>query len=142
MLVNKALDEGIPERISVLVGIEVMRRLKARATRRYSYRLVVAPEHLGTVFYLAGLSPDTTKTFRYAAFLEMLGNKHRLALQESFTGQSEIDLAAHHHLKFHAPDYYGDTFRKIVGNDETVWEGPGFEIPCISLSRAFYPEYH
>ena len=38
-------------------------------------------------------------------------------------------------------------FRTILGNDETVWEAPGYEIPCISLSRCsrsphYYDEYH
>jgi aminopeptidase-like protein len=33
-------------------------------------------------------------------------------------------------------------FRTIVGNDETVWEAPGIEIPFASLSRCFHPGYY
>jgi len=126
----------------VVVGIEVMKRLSKKKQRKYSYRLIIAPEHLGTVFYLKKVPLDEVSCFKYAIFLEMLGNDNRFALQESFTGDTLIDRAAHHYLYFHFPDYYGDKFRKIVGNDETVWEAPGYEIPCISLSRAPYPEYH
>ncbi len=126
----------------IVVGIELMKRLKQLKKRRYSYRLIIAPEHLGTVFYLEHLSDDVTNTFKYAMFLEMLGNKNRLALQESFTGETLLDKASHHYLRHNMQDYHGDAFRKIVGNDETVWEAPGYEIPCISLSRMPYPEYH
>lgn len=126
----------------MVVAVEVMKRLAKRKSRRYGYRLIVAPEHFGTVFYLAGLPEKARKTFKYGMFLEMLGNDNRLALQESFTGQAEIDLAAHHVLKHSQAEYHSGPFRSIVGNDETVWEAPGYEIPTISLSRFPYPEYH
>jgi aminopeptidase-like protein len=126
----------------IAVGIEVIKRLMKEKKRRWSYRLIIAPEHLGTVFYLAGLTRKTTNTFKYAIFLEMLGNNNRFALQESFTGESLIDKASHHYLKHRFSNYFSDRFRKIVGNDETVWEAPGYEIPCISLSRWPYKEYH
>lgn len=125
----------------IVVGVEIMRRL-ASCKNYYSYRLIIAPEHFGTIFYLAGLSQKVVKTFAYCIFLEMLGNNNRLALQESFTGQTELDRAAYHYLSHNRPDFFSDKFRKIVGNDETVWESPGFEIPTISLSRSPYAEYH
>ncbi len=125
----------------MVVGVEVLKRL-SRQRNRFSYRLIIAPEHLGTVFYLAGLPPSVVSTFRYCLFLEMLGNQNRLALQESFTGKSDLDRAAYQYLRHYHPDFHADKFRKIVGNDETVWEAPGFEIPTISLSRFPYPEYH
>ena len=126
----------------VVVGIEAMKRLQKQPRRRYSYRLVIAPEHLGTVFYLAGLPEEVHRTFRAGIFLEMLGSDNRFALQESFTGKDRIDRAAVNYLRHHHPDYFQDRFRKIVGNDETVWEAPGYEVPFLSLSRWPYPEYH
>lgn len=126
----------------VVAGIEVIKRLRDRKKRRYSYRIIIAPEHLGTVFYLANTSAKAVKNFKYAIFLEMLGNKNRFSLQESFTGDTLIDQAARHYLRHNFNDSSIGPFRKIVGNDETVWESPGFEIPCVSLSRALYPEYH
>lgn len=125
----------------MVVGIEVMKRLAAKK-RKYSYRLVIAPEHLGTVFYLADMPKKAAADLKLCIFLEMLGNKNRLALQHSFNGDSAIDKAAGHYLKFNSPDHFSDKFRKIVGNDETVWEAPGFEIPTISISRWPYSEYH
>jgi len=126
----------------VVVGVEAMRRLAERPRRRFSYRLVLAPEHLGTVFYLDDLPEEEVSRLRYALFLEMLGNRNRLALQESFTGRSALDRAARLYLSHHRGDHVSGPFRSVVGNDETVWEAPGYEIPCISLSRWPYPEYH
>lgn len=124
----------------VVVGVELMKTL-SRISNKYSYCLVIAPEHIGTVFYLAGLSHQKIRNFKYGFFLEMLGNNNRLALQRSFLGDTLIDKACIHYLSHHC-DFYSDAFRKIVGNDETVWEAPGYEIPTVSLSRWPYPQYH
>lgn len=129
-----------------VVGIEVMKRLM-KINTNYTYKLIIAPEHLGTIFYLADLNPELSLNYKFCIFLEMLGNNSRFALQETFTGESELDKAAEHYLKSKNLDYYKGKFRKIVGNDETVWEAAGIEIPTISLSRCespnlYYPEYH
>ena len=130
-----------------VVAIEAMKALKDRKTR-YTYKLIIAPEHLGTVFYLADLKLDKLYTYKFCVFLDMLGNDYpNFALQESFAGGTELDLAGHHYLKFKNPGYYWGKFREVVGNDETVWEAAGIEIPTISLSRCqssdfYYPQYH
>ncbi|PIS05303.1 MAG: hypothetical protein COT81_01960 [Candidatus Buchananbacteria bacterium CG10_big_fil_rev_8_21_14_0_10_42_9] len=127
------------------VLVEVMKKLSQQSTK-YSYRLIIAPEHIGTVFYLASLKPKEIDNFKLGIFMEMVGNDNEFALQQSFTGESYIDKIAHHILKFDAASYWSDTFRKIVGNDESVWEAPGYEVPMISLSRCepktLYPQYH
>jgi aminopeptidase-like protein len=125
----------------LVAGIELMKRLSKRKNR-FSYRLIIAPEHLGTVFYLDNLPAGQVKALKYCFFLEMLGNRNRLALQETFTGATELDRACRHYLKFRSPGHVSDKFRKIVGNDETVWEAPGYEIPTVSISRSPYKEYH
>lgn len=33
-------------------------------------------------------------------------------------------------------------FRRVIVNDELVFNGPGIDIPTISISRFPYPEYH
>jgi len=132
----------------VVVGIELMKRLRKLNTR-LSYRLLIGPEQFCSVFYLAALTPAERAKLTYGVYLEMLGNDNRLALQESFNGNSLIDKAAKHFLMNQYPGTYVGAFRKVIGNDETVWESPGYEIPCISISRSNpvtdglpYPEYH
>ena len=125
----------------VVVAVEVAKRLMKRKNR-YSYRVIIAPEHLGTVFYLAKRDGKIVKNFKFGMFLEMLGNKNRFALQKSFPGNSKMDRAALNYLSYHHPGFFTDDFRNVVGNDESVWEAPGYEIPTISLSRWPYKEYH
>ena len=118
-----------------VVFMEIMNRLKQRQTR-FSYRLVVGPEHLGTVFYLAGLDGRTIDNFKLGIFLEIIGHDNPVfALQESFSGKSLMDRVAHHVLKFKSGNYWSKGFRQVLGNDESVWEAPGYEVPMISLSR-------
>jgi aminopeptidase-like protein len=125
----------------MVVGTEIAKRLMKRKNR-YSYRLIIAPEHLGTVFYLASKDDKLTKTFKFGIFLEMLGNDNRFALQKSLLGDTDIDRAAMNYLSHKHQGFHYDDFRNIVGNDESVWEAPGYEVPMISISRAPYKEYH
>ena len=125
----------------VLAILELFRWL-ATKQRRYSYRAVLAPEHIGTVFYIAGLTDEELQKLKLGCFVEMVGTNTPLALQRSFHGNSVIDAAAEQALKEFEPDLTVGAFRTIVGNDETVWEAPGIEIPMISISRWPYPQYH
>lgn len=125
----------------IVAGVEIIRRL-SRHKNHYSYRLIICPEHLGTVFYLSRIKKEEVDRFRYCIFLEALGNNRPFSLQRSFTGESLLDRAFQNYLHIRHPDHFADRFRKIIGNDETVWESPGFEIPTVSLSRFPFPEYH
>ena len=109
---------------------------------RFSYLAVLAPEHLGTAFYLAKLREDELARLKLGCFVEMVGSSGPLVLQQSFTGRAIIDRIAEHVMRVANPDVKVGPFRSIVGNDETVWEGPGIEVPTISISRWPYPQYH
>jgi aminopeptidase-like protein len=121
----------------IAVGIEVMRRLAQVPDRRYTYRLIVAPEHYGSIFYLRRYG---STNLRYALFLESLGSHGPLALQASFSGNWPIDRALKNSLR--GIEHRVGPFRSIVGNDETCWEAYGHAVPCPSLSRCPFPEYH
>jgi len=125
----------------VAVGIEVLRRLRERDETRYSYRLLIVQEMIGSAAYLAD-SETSTDRLEYGVFLEMLGNENRLLLQETFDGGTRLDQAMQHALDRGLTDYETAGFRERIGNDELVFESPGFEIPTVSLSRFPYPEYH
>lgn len=128
------------------VGIEVMRRLSQQKERRYTYRLVIAPEHYGSIFYLDRQSPEVVDQIKSALFIESVGAGSSLILQRSFTGTSLIDRALQHALTSRVADARSAPFRTVVGNDETCWDAVGYEIPCPSLSRCegpgLFPEYH
>ena len=123
------------------VGIAVMKRLAALPERRFSYRLIVAPELIGTVFWLDALG-EKAEDLVATIMLKSVGNDSNLRLQQSFTGIEAVDRAAHHVFRHRYGNYESGAFRTIYGNDETVFEAPGFEIPSISLTRWPFPEYH
>lgn len=125
----------------VSVVLALFEWLRTQETH-YSYLAVLAPEHLGTVFYVAQQPADTLARLKLGCFVEMVGTSGPLVLQQSFTGRAGIDRVARHVLRTADPQLHVGPFRSIVGNDETVWEGPGIEIPTISVSRWPYPEYH
>lgn len=114
----------------------------ASEPRHFSYRAVLAPEHLGTVFYIADLDQEDLARLELGCFVEMVGTRTPLVLQRSLTGTALIDRIAEHVLRQVDPALKVGDFRTIVGNDESVWEAPGIEVPMISISRYPYPEYH
>lgn len=132
-----------------LTGVAVLIDL-AREWRKkkhhYTYKFILLPETIGSVAYLSRNETLIPK-FKCAIFLEMLGNDNQHALQLSRQGNSKIDRVARYALKQARSPFLEDGFRKIVRNDEMIWNGPGVNIPMISLSRAarepnHYPEYH
>jgi aminopeptidase-like protein len=131
----------------VALILELFDELQKQDRRRYTYKAILAPEHLGTVFYLANLKPEERARLKAAVFTEMIGLKTSLTVQNSFTGHHVIDRIAGRIARDIEPEARIGEFRTILGNDETVWEAPGYEIPCISLSRCsrsphYYDEYH
>lgn len=130
----------------IAVGIEVCRALAKLPRRRFTYRLVVGAEHFGSVFYLSRLTDAEAQRLKWGVFLEMLGSTGPLALQRSFRGDTLIDRAFLNALTHGHGPWRTDLFRKVVGNDETCWEGAGYDIPFPSLSRSLgqghFPEYH
>lgn len=125
----------------VVVGLKIMNELSQRDNLKYSYKLLIVQEMLGTAAYLEK-KEKTADEFKYGIFLEMLGNNNHLLLQKSFNGNTKLDNIAEYLLKINKKDYKIGEFRENICNDEIIFESPGYEIPTISVSRYPYYEYH
>jgi aminopeptidase-like protein/aminoglycoside N3'-acetyltransferase len=133
----------------VVVGIEVMRRLLARRNLRYTYRLLILPETIGSIAFLSQ-NESLLPRLRGGLFLEMLGLPNPAALQLSFAGDTEFDRCFTHALREQDATGWTGEFREIIGNDERQFNAPGVRVPMLSLSRVRrlgdpawpYPEYH
>ena len=128
------------------VLIRLMQWLAARDTF-YSYRLVIAPEHLGSVFYLRDLPRAEVDRMVCGVFEEMPGTAGAIKAASTFAGRHMIDHAFANVLRHHARASELVEWRRGAGNDETVWEAPGYEVPFVELTRcedqfAPYREYH
>ena len=53
-----------------------------------------------------------------------------------------LDRIGQYVLKAREGDFREGTFADIIANDERVLNGPGVNVPCLSISRYPYPEYH
>lgn len=123
------------------VGIHVMRELIKFRHRKYSYRLLIAPELIGSVHWLNQIDLKMQPIIG-AIMLKSVGNVNSLKLQHSFDGLTQLDKAATCVLATYLGIFESGPFRTIYGNDETVFDSPGYEIPSISLTRFPFSEYH
>jgi aminopeptidase-like protein len=129
------------------VLIRLMQWLSQQDTY-YSYRLVIGPEHLGSVFYLRDLPRSEVDAMICGIFEEMPGTQGPIKATTTFNGGHMIDHAFSNALRSYFPDHHALVpWRKGAGNDETVWEAPGYEVPFVELTRcedqfAPYREYH
>ncbi len=113
----------------------------------YTYRLVLGPEHIGTVFYLKSHSPEEVARLQCGIFAEMMGTPGPFKISHSFNGDHAIDEIVCHIASHHAKNPEVIPFAQGVVNDETVWESPGYEVPFVAINRALdgnspFPQYH
>jgi aminopeptidase-like protein len=127
----------------VASAVEVLRRLAADPLPDdcLAVRLLLCPETIGSVCYLSH-HEDLIDRFRGGVFVEMTGNDNTLALQRSRQDDHVLDRVARAALARRTTPVREGAFRDVVGNDELVINGPGVDVPCVSISRWPYPEYH
>jgi aminopeptidase-like protein len=121
----------------------------ARKDLRYTYRVLIVPETIGTVAYLSQNEPLIPR-MKAGLFLEMLGKDQPHSLQSSLFADSEADHCFGLAFQTGDPDGWVGDFRMVIGNDEKQFNGPGVRVPMLSLSRVLprshpehpYREYH
>lgn len=122
-------------------AVDIMKRLEARPKRKYSYLLLVVPETIGSIAYLAN-HPEVIVRSVGGCFTEMLGTPGPLVAQRTRKGDTYWDrlLAAVLRESGHAHQIV--PFLKSAANDEKVLDSPGVDIPTFSVTRYPYAEYH
>ena len=127
----------------VVTALEVARRLAVNPlpAGSMSVRFWFGPETIGTITYLAN-HEDQIPDIRAGIFIEMTGNDNSIALQRSRQNDKLIDRIGHFVLKKCGLEFREGGFTEIIANDERVLNGPGINIPTISITRYPYPEYH
>ena len=126
----------------VAVAVELFKALKRRPSLRYSYRLILGPEYFAAAGFLATVPESEIKLLRNGIFLDMLGNNQPLAYQSSFQGDSVLDRIVQNVFANHVENYTKWPYRKLWGNDEMFYNGPGYLIPTLGIGGAEHPEYH
>jgi len=104
-----------------------------------SVRFLYGPETIGTIAYLAQ-NEDLIPALRAGIFSEMTGNQNIIAWHHSRQNDHLVDLIAA--MVLGKQEHVERAFAEYPANDERVINGPGVNVPCISVNRGPYEEYH
>ncbi|MBQ7583152.1 MAG: DUF4910 domain-containing protein [Lachnospiraceae bacterium] len=112
--------------------------------RRYSYRLVLAPETIGALTYIERNLPHMKKHIRAGFNLTCVGDDRAYSIVHSRYADTYADRVLTNVLSHHYPDF--DQYPYIKrGSDERQYQAPGVDIPMVCFCRSkyhIYPEYH
>jgi len=122
------------------VLIELFRYLQDLPRRKYTYRLILGPEYFAAAAVLE--HGKNVKHLKYGFYLDMVANLLPMSFSRSFHGNSYADRVTRSALHSYETGRLDAPYRSLYGNDEMFYDGPGFEIPTICLSRHPFPYYH
>ena len=123
---------------------ELAKYIAAMKKRRFSYRLVLAPETIGAITYISRNLETLQKRVKAAFNLTCVGDNRTYSIVHSRYADTLADKVLDNVLKYHCPDY--DSYSYISrGSDERQYQAPGVDIPMVCFCRSkyhIYPEYH
>ncbi len=124
--------------------IELARYLNSLERKRFSYRLVLAPETIGALTYISKNLPHLQSHVKAAFNLTCVGDDRTYSIVHTRYGDTLADKVLSNILKFHYPDYKDYDYTKR-GSDERQYQAPGVDVPMVAFCRSKYhifPEYH
>ena len=124
--------------VSVLVDVA---KTISKKDNYYNYKFLILPETIGSIAYLSQ-NENIIPKLKFGIFLEMLGNDNIHTLQLSKRGDTKLDRICRYVMKRKLTTFKEGPFREVIANDEMVFDGPGVDVPMVSISRYPYPEYH
>jgi len=112
--------------------------------RRYTYRLVLLPETIGSITYLSRNLEVMKKNIIAGFNLTCVGDDRTYSIIHSRYSDTLADKVLTNVLKYHYPKYDDYSYLKR-GSDERQYQAPGVDLPLVCFCRSkyhIYPEYH
>lgn len=125
-----------------LVASELGRWLSS-APRKFSYRIVLFPETIGSLTYLSRELDDLQRRMAAGFHLSCIGDERAFGLVPTRDETSAVDRFALAALQ-HRPGFQRWRFHDR-GSDERQYQAPGIDLPVVTLCRSkfgSYREYH
>ncbi|MCB0631522.1 MAG: DUF4910 domain-containing protein [Saprospiraceae bacterium] len=128
----------------VVVTTELFKYLQQVKGLKYSYRLIIIPETIGAIAYLAEFPEKCEKVFA-GLTAYCCGGNGKLHYKKTYSGETMIDEVA----KYSFDQFYPDVSVILPfwpgGSDERQFNGTGVRMPMGALTRippAEFKEYH
>lgn len=124
--------------------VQLAKYIQAMPKRKYTYRLVLAPETIGALAYMSKNLEALQKNVIAAFNLTCVGDDRTYSLVHSKYADTLADRVLQAVLKHHAPDYKDYSYL-ARGSDERQYQAPGADLPMVCFCRSkyhVYPEYH
>lgn len=130
----------------VIVGFAAMQKLLSKPKRKYTWRLLILPETIGSAAWLSSHG-DLVPHLKGGWFLEMLALQLPFYYKKSFAEDAMLDQAMLLALRDAQEPYHTGSCLDDPLNDERMFAGCGIRVPMGSLTRVdqattSYREYH
>ena len=130
------------DNLSGVALLAALGRILGSSSRRYSYRLVLAPGTIGAITWLSR-NADQVQAIKHGLVLTCVGDRGHPTYKRSRRG-ADIDRAVQHVLRQRGSAFDVQDFNPY-GYDERQFCSPGFNLPIGCFMRtphARFPEYH
>lgn len=127
-----------------VVAVALMKALSQMERRKYTYRLVLVPETIGTIVYLSEHLEHLKKHTRAGYVITCVGDEGQFSFLPTKYGDEYVDKISKFVLNEHVENYTSYTFMDR-GSDERQYCSALVNMPVASIMKSkygTYPEYH